>query len=66
MKCPKCDGTGDIADYPDWVEDSICDGCAQSFDECLCGIDIEDVRNCDSIFHPGCNLCEMRDNQESD
>lgn len=38
----------------------ICDGCAQSRDECLCDIDIEEVLDCASVYHPGCRKCEQR------
>ena len=36
----------------------ICDECGQ--DDCLCGIDLEDVLNCESPFHPGCRKCEVK------
>jgi len=59
MKCPHCDGTGEIDEYEE--PDGICDGCAQTTDECLCDIDLDDVRNCDSVFHPGCDKCAIRE-----
>ncbi len=36
----------------------LCDGCAQSRDECLCDIDIAEVLDCSSVYHPGCRKCE--------
>lgn len=38
----------------------LCDGCAQSRDECLCDIDIAEVLDCASVYHPGCRKCEQR------
>ncbi len=46
-------------DENDLGDDFICDGCAQLASECLCDIDIEDVLDCASIYHPGCRLCEI-------
>lgn len=46
----------------DWVKEQpyegLCDGCAQSLSECLCDIDLEEVLDCASVFHPGCRKCE--------
>lgn len=38
----------------------ICDGCAQSRDECLCDVDLADVLDCNHPSHPGCRKCEQR------
>ncbi len=38
--------------------DETCDGCAQARSECLCGIDLAEVLDCASPFHPGCRACE--------
>ncbi len=35
----------------------ICDGCAQSRDECLCDLDLAEVLDCASVYHPGCSKC---------
>ena len=42
-------------------EDHICDGCAQLQSECLCGIDLAEVLDCASPFHPGCQYCAVPD-----
>jgi len=47
--------TGDDRPYV-----GICDGCAQSADECLCGLDLDEVRDCSSVYHPGCRDCEVK------
>lgn len=38
----------------------ICDGCAQWRSECLCDVDLNEVLDCNSPFHPGCRECEQR------
>jgi hypothetical protein len=40
--------------------EGICDGCAQSESECLCDVNLDDVLDCASPFHPGCRKCEAR------
>jgi len=47
-------------DTPPWHEDPICDGCAQLESECLCGLDLAEVLDCASPFHPGCRNCESK------
>jgi hypothetical protein len=37
----------------------ICDGCAQWLNECLCDVDLAEVANCMSPYHPGCRGCEQ-------
>jgi|SRR6267143_1099030 len=37
----------------------ICDGCAQGISECFCDIDLAEVLDCNSPFHPGCRNCEV-------
>ncbi len=37
----------------------ICDGCAQARSECLCDVDLDEVLDCNSPFHPGCRKCEQ-------
>lgn len=41
-------------------DDPTCDGCAQAESECLCGIDIAEVLDCMSVYHPGCRNCEQK------
>lgn len=52
-------GRGDTEMEP-WEFDGICDGCAQAESECLCDVDLDDVLDCASVFHPGCSLCELK------
>jgi hypothetical protein len=57
-----CAGTGSTALNASVFReyDGICDGCAQGCSECLCDIDLAEVLNCDSPYHPGCRKCEAR------
>jgi hypothetical protein len=49
--CPHADAEDDD-DFP-------CDGCAQLHSECLCEVDLDEVMDCTSPFHPGCRKCEV-------
>lgn len=60
LGCVNCNEAAYIEQQRLIDDEPTCDGCAQPTSECLCDIDLDDVDDCASVFHPGCRKCETQ------